>query len=151
MTPAAVQLARGRRSREHARVPITVTHDLPRRWLLARAAGSLSIDDVTEFIRTQRAPLELRMWPLIFDARSCTTTMTAADVDQAVEVVRRVSEQRQQRAHVALVADDDRLYGWFLDYETRCAAIGVRIIRVFWQYEDAERWLEIVSAARDLG
>ena len=151
MSPAAAQLARRRRTREHSAVPITVTHDVARRWLLARALGSLSIDDATEFIRTQRAPLELRMWPLIFDARSCRTTMTAADVEKAVDIVRKVSEQRQQRAHVALVADDDELYGWFLDYETRCAAIGVRIIRVFRQYEDAERWLEIVSAARDLG
>jgi len=150
VSPAAVQLAHGRRSREHSDVPISVTHDLPRRWLLARAAGSLSIDDVVEFIRTQRAPLELRMSPLIFDARSCTTTMTAADVDKAVEVVRQVSEQRQQRAHVALVADNDQLYGWFLDYETRCAAIGVRIIRVFRNYDDAKRWLEIVSASREL-
>ena len=151
MSPAAVQLARRRRSREHSAVPITVTRDVPRRWLLARATGSLSIDDVTEFIRTQRAPLELRMWPLIFDARACRTTMTTADVDKAVEIVRTVSEQRHQRAHVALVADDDGLYAWFLDYERRCAAIGVRIIRVFRQHEDAERWLEIVSASRELG
>ena len=151
MSPAAVQLARRRRTRQHSGVPVTVTHDLPRHWLRARAAGSLSIDDTIEFIRTVRAPLELRMWPLIFDARSCRTSMTAADVDKAVDAVRKVAEQRQQRAHVALVADDDGLYSWFLDYETRCVAIGVRIIRVFRQYDDAERWLEIVSAACDLG
>jgi hypothetical protein len=91
------------------------------------------------------------MWPLLFDASSCRTSMTAAAVDTAVGIVRQAAEQQQRRAHVALVADDDALYRWFLDYETRCAAIGVRGIRVFRQFEDAGRWLEIVSAARELG
>ena len=132
-------------------MPLTVTRDPARRWLLARAEGSLSITDVTEFLRTARASIELRMWPLLVDARSCGTSMTPADVAQAVDVVRQVAEQRQRRGHVALVADDDTLYRWFLDYETRCAEIGVRVIRVFRRNEDAERWLEIVSAARELG
>ena len=131
-------------------MPITLARDEPRRWLRARAAGSLSIDAVTDFLRTARAPLELRMGPLVFDARNCATTMTAKDVEQAVAIVRTVTEQRQQRAHVALVADDDTLYRWFLEYETRCAGFGVRVIRAFRQIEDAERWLEIVSAAREL-
>jgi len=42
------------------------------------------------------------------------------------------------------------LFGRLLEYETRCAALGVRVIRVFRQYEDAERWLVIVSSAREL-
>jgi hypothetical protein len=132
-------------------VPITIARDASRRWLRGRANGSISIEQVAGFLRTVRAPMELRMWPLLFDARGCTTSMTAADVDQAVAIVRKVAEARQRRAHVALVADDDRLYGWFLDYETRCAQLGVRVIRVFRQFEDAERWLDIVSAARELG
>ena len=149
MSPA-VQLAPRRRTRRQSGVPVSVTQDVPRRWLLARATGSLSIDDTTEFIRTVRAPIERRMWPLLFDARSCTTSMTAADIDQAVSVVRQLTEQqRQQRAHVALVADDDGLYGWFLEYEARCVQIGVRVIRVFRRYEDAERWLAIVSSSRE--
>jgi len=146
----AVQLARRRRSSPHSGVPLTVTRDTARRWLLANAEGSLSITDVTEFLRTARASIELRMWPLLVDAGSCRTTMTPADVAQAVDIVREVAKQRQRRGHVALVADDDTLYRWFLDYETRCAEIGVRVIRVFRRLEDAERWLEIVSAAREL-
>jgi hypothetical protein len=35
-------------------------------------------------------------------------------------------------------------------YEARCAEAGVRVIRIFRKLEDAERWLEIVSAAREL-
>jgi hypothetical protein len=38
-----------------------------------------------------------------------------------------------------MVADDDMLYQRFLLYETECAEIGVRVIRVFRQLEDAER------------
>ena len=147
----AVELARRRRSSPHSGVPFTVTPDAARRWLLARAEGTLAIADVTDFLRTARASIELRMRPLLVDARSCRTTMTPADVAQAVDIVRKVAEQRQRRGHVALVADDDTLYRWFLDYETRCAEIGVRVIRVFRRREDAERWLEIVSAARELG
>jgi hypothetical protein len=152
MSRAPAPLAPRRRTRQQSHVPVTVDRDLSRRWLRARATGSLSIDEVTEFLRTARAPVEMRMWPLLFDARGCRTSMALGDIDKAVGIVRKVAEQQQQRrAHVALVADDDVLYRWFLDYETRCAALGVRVIRVFRQFEDAERWLDIVSAARELG
>ena len=76
--------------------------------------------------------------------------MTDADVDQAVAVVRIAARQKQRRAHVAIVANDDQLYRWFLLYETQCAEIGVRVIRIFRQLDDAERWLDIVSSAREL-
>jgi hypothetical protein len=76
--------------------------------------------------------------------------MTTADAELAVAAVQKTVAQGQQRGHVALVADDDALYRWFLLYETECMKIGVRVIRVFRQIEDAERWLEIVSAAREL-
>jgi hypothetical protein len=33
-------------------------------------------------------------------------------------------------------------------YETRCAEIGVRVIRVFRHRPDAERWLDAVASAR---
>jgi hypothetical protein len=55
------------------------------------------------------------------------------------------------RGHVAIVASDDAIYNGMLRYETGCAVAGIRVIRVFRQLPDAERWLEIVSAARDLG
>jgi len=148
---ASDQLARRRRSRQDACVPIAVERDLARGWIRARANGTLSIDDVLDFIRTVRGPIQMRMWPLLFDARSCRSSITVADVDRAVELVSSlVHDQHQRRAHVALVADDDGLYRWFLEYETRCGQLGVRVIRAFRQPEDAERWLEIVSAAREL-
>jgi hypothetical protein len=130
---------------------IALTRDERRRWLLARASGRLSIEQVTAFLRSARANMKDRLWPLLFDARACQTAMTQADVRTAVAIVQSVARRKQRRAHVALVADDDRLYRWFLSYETQCAEAGVSVIRVFRQLEDAERWLDIMSSARELG
>jgi hypothetical protein len=46
---------------------------------------------------------------------------------------------------------DDVFYARMLLYEARCADVGVRVIRVFRQLADADRWLDIVSAARHYG
>lgn len=129
-------------------VPIEVERDLRRRWIKVRATGSLTIVEILTLIQTARADVEHRMWPMLFDARGATTEAVEADVDQAVTAVRRATEQQGPRGHVAIVADDNRLYGRALLYETRCAEIGVRLIRVFREAGDAERWLEIVSASR---
>jgi len=129
-------------------MPIEVSRDEQRHWLTARATGVLTFDETATFLTTVRAPIELRMWPLLFDARGCTTNMNEADVERAVDIVRAVA-QRQRRAHVAIVADADELYRWLLLYETKAAEAGVRIIRIFRQRADAERWLGIVSEARE--
>jgi hypothetical protein len=130
-------------------VPFTLEHDPKRGWLLAKASGTLTLDEVLTFLRTARARTERRMMPLIVDARGATTGMTEADVDRAVAVVQDAVRRHGLRGHAAIVADDDRLYAWMLRYETRCAEIDVRIIRVFRQRPDAERWLEAVAAARN--
>jgi hypothetical protein len=139
------------RSVQDRKKPIALGRDERRRWLIARASGRLSIEQVTEFLRSARANIKDRMWPLLVDARACQTAMTEADVQTAVAILPSVARRRQRRAHVAIVADDDPLYRWFLSYETQCAEAGVRVIRVFRQLEDAERWLEIVSSALELG
>jgi len=131
-------------------MPIEAVRDERRRWLLARATGQLSLDETTTFLRTARAKLEDRMWPMLVDARGCKTTMTEADVEPAVAIVRAAARRQERRAHVAIAADDDALYRWMLLYEAKCAAAGVRVIRIFRRVEDAERWLEIISAAREL-
>ena len=119
--------------------------DIQRRWLIARAYGSLSLEETTAFIRTARAKIERRMWPLLFDARACRTHMTVGDIQQAVEAVREAARRGQQRGHVALVADDDVLYRRFLLYETECAGIGAGVIRAFRQLDYAGRWLATIS------
>lgn len=130
---------------------VSLTEDPKRRWLIAVVEGELSLADTLDFLRTARSGTERRMWPLLFDARGCSTSMRIEDVDAAVALVRAATMAGQRRGHVAIVADDAMLYRWFLLYETRCAAIGARIIRVFRDREDAAEWLEIVSSAREFG
>jgi hypothetical protein len=127
---------------------INLVHDQRRRWLIATAAGELATDETLDFIRTARADADLQIWPLLFDATGATTTMTDADVDRAVAIVAAAVRSGQRRGHVAVVADDDALYGWMLRYEARCAEIGAPIIRIFRNRTDAEHWLAIVSASR---
>jgi hypothetical protein len=129
-------------------VAVSINYDAARTWVRVRATGTLTIDEAVRVIRTARSSIEHQMWPMLFDARSATTSMTEADVDDAVAAVRQAAVQRSPRGHVALVADDDVLYTRLLLYEARCADFGVRVIRAFRQLPDAERWLEIVSAAR---
>jgi hypothetical protein len=129
-------------------VPFTLEHDPRRGWLLAKASGTLTLDEVVTFLRTARAGTERQMVPLLVDARDATTGMTDADVDRAVAVVEDAVRRHGLRGHAAIIADDDRLYAWMLRYEARCAEIDVRIIRVFRQAPDAERWLEAVASAR---
>ena len=131
-------------------MPITVEHDLQRKWLVATATGSITIDEVVELLQTARASVELRMWPMLFHGVSATTSMTDEDVDRAVAIVGTAIATTGARAHVALVAGDDRFYAWLLRYEIKCAEVGVRFIRVFRQRPDAEQWLAVMSAARNL-
>jgi hypothetical protein len=114
------------------------------------ATGLVDIDDVLRVIATARATIETRMAPMLFDAREASGSMSDADVSRAVAAVTDIVRRGGIRGHVAIVASDDGVYSGMLRYETACAAAGVRVIRVFRQLPDAERWLEIVSAARDL-
>ena len=129
---------------------ITVDRDDARRWLRVCADVGITIDEVLTLLRTARASTAMQMWPMLCDLRGASSRMTDADVDLAVAVVRHALATRGPRAHVAIVAADDGLYRWMLAYETKCAEAGVRTIRVFRQLPDAERWLDIVSAARNL-
>jgi hypothetical protein len=129
-------------------MPINVERDLRRHWMIARATGPLILSEVLTFIQTARVPQEVRMWPLLFDARLATTGITEAEVLKAAHAVGEAVRTTGPRGHVALVAEDDRVYQRMLLYEAACADLGVRVIRVFRQYGDAEQWLEIVSAAR---
>jgi len=131
-------------------MPIDVVEDHSRSWIVARATGTVSLQEVLVFVRTVRAPVERRMLPLLFDARGATTDATDTEVMEAVALVRDTVARSGARGDVALIADDDRLFDRMLLYETRCAEAGIRSIRVFRQAADAERWLHVVSAAHNL-
>jgi hypothetical protein len=132
-------------------VPITVERDRQRNWLIATATGVISIEDVVHLLRTARHSVDLRMRPLLFDASAATTSMGDGDVETATAIVRDAFAATGPRGHVALVTADDRFYAWLLMYEIRCADAGIRFIRVFRQRQDAEQWLSVMSAARNLG
>jgi hypothetical protein len=129
-------------------MPITVERDPRRRWLVATATGVITIDMVLDLLKTARAPIELRMAPLLFDASSATTTMSDEDVETVVAAAR-TAAGAGPRGHVAIVADDNRFYALMLMYEIKCAEVGIRFIRVFRQRPDAEQWLDVTSAARN--
>ena len=129
-------------------MPLSVTHDHDRRWVVVRATGCVRIDEMLNLIRTVRAQIAHRMTPMLFDATGATTDATDADVRRAVDAVRQAIARGGMRGHVALVADDDTFYARFLSYETECAEADVRVIRAFRLVPDAERWLQNVSSAR---
>lgn len=129
---------------------MSAERDRKRGWIVVRASGIIDLDDVLHLIQTARASVNDRMIPMLFDAREAEGALSDQDIDRAVAAVDRAARLGGTRGHVAIAASDDAVYAGMLGYETRCAEIGVRVIRVFRQLADAERWLEIVSAARDL-
>lgn len=130
-------------------MPIVVELDERLRWIIATISGVLTLQEILTVIRTARADLEHRMWPMLVDAPAATTNITERDVEEAAAAVQRAVQTGGERGHLAIATADDVLYARMLQYETRCSELGVRVIRVFRQCPDAERWLELVSAARN--
>jgi heme A synthase len=130
-------------------MPISLERDIRRHRFLARATGVLTIADALEFLRTARGDPEAATWPLIFDARGATTTLTTDEVASVVDATQEIRGTGTiPRGHVAIVADDDRLFERFCLYETRLFAMGIRIVRVFRDCDEAERWLEVMHVTR---
>jgi hypothetical protein len=130
-------------------VRVTVTRDEKRGWLDVRASGTFDIDEALRLVATARGAVENRMVPMLFDAREVRGPLPDDDVERAVQAVQKTVQEKGLRGHVAIVALDDEIYNGMFHYETRCAEVGVRVIRVFRLRADAERWLEIVSGARN--
>src|SRR5262249_27505285 len=118
---------------------VVVKHDQRRRWILVRIDGVLVLDDLTKRIATARAGVEHRMWPMLVDAREATTAMPEEDVEAAVPAVQNAAKLGP-RGYVAVA--DNVFYARMLLYEARYAEVGVRVIRVFRQLEEADRWLD---------
>lgn len=130
-------------------MPIALERDNHRHRLTARVTGVLTIQEALEFLRTAWADAAVETWPLIFDSRGATTSMTPEEVESAVAVVDQIRRlSRIPRGHVAMIADDDRLYARMLLYETLLIEMGIRSVRAFRQADAAERWLDIMHAAR---
>jgi hypothetical protein len=101
------------------------------------------------FLRKALADPAIKTWALIFDTRRSHHDMTPEDVEAAIATVAEIRGRSTiPRGHVAIIADDDLLYARMLLYETRVNDTGIRSLRAFRQAEAAERWLEIMDAAR---
>ena len=128
-------------------MPIALERDQHRRRLMARVTGVLSIHEALVFLRQTLADPAIETWPLMFDTRGSTTNMTPEDVETVVATVDEIRRRSTiPRGHVAIVADDDRMYARMLLYETLLVEIGIRSVRAFRQWDAAERWLEIMDA-----
>ncbi len=132
-------------------MPLTPEFDERVRRVNVRGSGVIRLEDILTLVGTARADAGHRMWSMLVDAGGATTDLTDADVDRLVAAVHRTVHTHGERAHVAIVADEGPLYQHMLAYEARCAAMGVTVIRVFRERPDAERWLDIVTAARNFG
>jgi hypothetical protein len=130
-------------------MPFEYHRDPRRGWFIVRASGRLDVDEMIDLIRTVRRDIADRMVPMIVDARDARGALTDEDIERAVAAVREAARVGGPRGHVAIAAADEDLYPAMLRYEARCADIGVRVIRVFRRLQDAEHWLEILSATRD--
>jgi hypothetical protein len=127
-------------------VPIALGRDNLRRQLMARVTGVLTIYEALESLQAARADPAVETWPLIFDTRGATTSITREEVEAAVAVVDAIRHTSTiSRGYVAIIADDDRLYARMLLYETLLNEIGIRSVRAFRQSGAAERWLDIMS------
>jgi hypothetical protein len=128
-------------------VPLTPEFNDRRRRILVRGTGVIRVDDIVTLITSARADVEHRMWPMLVDAVGATTDITESDVDRLATLVQTAVQTQGMRGLVAIAASDDTLYARMLSYETKCAAHGINVIRIFRHAADADRWLDIVGAA----
>jgi hypothetical protein len=121
-------------------VSITVVADPARSLLVATADGELGLGELQNFLRTARAG-ERRDWPLLFDATSATTSISADEVRALSMLVGSALRVEGARAPVAMVATQDALFGVMRMYQTLCDAEGFDGIGVFRRRDAAETWL----------
>jgi hypothetical protein len=130
-------------------VSITLVADPARSLLVATADGELGLGELQDFLRTARAG-ERRDWPLLFDATSATTTISADEVRALSMLVGSSVRVEGPRAPVAIVAAQDVLFGVMRMYQTLCKAEGFDGIGVFRTREAAEGWLIPEAQGRSL-
>jgi hypothetical protein len=119
---------------------ISVTSDTGRRLIVATAVGSLTLDELRDFLRTSRTGAR-RGWRLLFDATAATTEMTADQVAMLASAVGATVRREGSRAPVAIVASDPALYGVMRMYQVRCEDEGFDAIHMFRTRAEADEWL----------
>jgi hypothetical protein len=121
-------------------MPISLTLDPARRLLIAAAVGSITREELQDFVRTARAG-DLRAWPLLFDATEATTEMTSAEVRGLASTVGGIARREGPRGPVIIAAPHEALYGVMRMYQTLCDIEGFAGVHVFRSRADAEHWI----------
>jgi hypothetical protein len=129
-------------------MPIAVTRDQGRRRLTAVASGAVSVAMLGDFVRTARIG-DLRMVPMLFDARSATFEMTAADLrDVIAPIIAGLKAAEGARAPVAIVVEDSVAFQVARMFETLVSADGMAQLGVFRDLAAAEQWLTSITDTR---
>ena len=118
---------------------ISVTSDTGRRLIVATAVGSLTLDELRDFLRARTGAR--RAWRLLFDATAATTEMTADQVAMLASAVGATVRREGSRAPVAIVASDPALYGVMRMYQVRCEDEGFDAIHMFRTRAETDAWL----------
>jgi hypothetical protein len=117
---------------------ISVAQDDTRRRLIATARGTLTLDELADFVRTQRSG-DLQTYSLLFDARGAdVTALRASEVEILAWRVGQIRKSEGPRAPVAVVADSDVLFGVMRMYQMMAENAGATDIHVVRSLEDAE-------------
>ena len=108
--------------------------------ILATAVGSLTLDELRDFLRTARTG-EHRSWPLLFDASAASTEITAGQIGGLASDVGGMVRREGPRAPVAMVASNPALFGVMRMYQALCETEGFDAICVARTRAEAELWL----------
>jgi hypothetical protein len=121
-------------------MPITLSADRSRRFMVATAVGDLARADLQEFRDSVRNG-PYRDWPLLFDATAASTDISAEQVSLLASEAGSAFRAEGSRSPAALVATNTVLFGMMRMYQTLCEERGFDGIGVFRTREDAEIWL----------
>ena len=121
---------------------ISIQANDDRRVLVATATGDLTFAELEDFIRTARTG-DRRGWPLVFDATSATSSITAGQVQVFAYEVGSSVKREGLRAPVAIVAPADALFGVMRMYQILCESRGIDVIYVFRTRGEADAWLGV--------
>jgi len=120
----------------------TFTVDHARHWVVARAAGSIALDDIRNHLEEERAALGLPYSELI-DARGYVPAFSASDVRMIIADLRRLAGS-SRLGPTAVLVDSDVGYGMIRMLEILLE--DVCAVRPFRRQEEAEQWLNDASS-----
>jgi hypothetical protein len=119
-------------------MPVEFLRDDERRRVRVTLLGAVSIDAMKAILDRQ---IIEGAWTygLFYDVRSLTALPSAADAHEGLEHLRKTVESRGPRGPVALVARDAGAIGFAQRYGMRAGTLLQ--MEVFWDVDEAERWL----------